>query len=105
MVRNSIRLPLPGSLGADTQSTAALRKSGEIDLVVVELGRRLEQASLEKTNVGGAGNQGAKDNGMDGVSASSAGDALQQRSDMFAVRTGFGWVLGAVEASPAGRNQ
>jgi hypothetical protein len=82
-----------------------LGQSREIDLVVVGLCGRLEQTRLEEANVGGAGDQGAKDDGVDGVSASSAGDALQQRSDMFAVGTWFGWVLGAVEASPAGRNQ
>jgi hypothetical protein len=69
-------LPLPGSLRTDIESAAALRKRREVDLVVVELCRRLKQASLEKANVGGTGDQGAKDNRVDRVSASSASDTL-----------------------------
>ena len=87
------------------QSAAALRESREVDLVVGELCRRLKQASFEEANVGGAGDQGAKDDRVDWVSACSASDALQQRRDVLAVGTWFGRVLRAVEASPARRNQ
>ena len=87
------------------QSAAALRESREVDLVVVELCRRLKQASFEEANVGGAGDQGAKDNRVNWVSTSSASDALQQRRDVLAVGTWFGRVLRAVEASPARGNQ
>lgn len=87
------------------QRAATLRESREVDLVVVELCRRLKQASLEEANVGGAGDQGAKDDRVDGVSACSASNALQQGRDVLAVWTWFGRVLRAVEASPARRNQ
>jgi hypothetical protein len=82
-----------------------VREGRKVDLVVVELCRRLKQASLEKANVGGTGDQGAKDNRVDRVSASSASDALQHRCDMLAVRARFGGILRAVEASPARGNQ
>ena len=87
------------------QSAATLGESREVDLIVVELCRRLKQASFEEANVGGTGDQGAKDDRVDGVSACPASDALQQGCDVLAVWTWFGRVLRAVEASPARRNQ
>lgn len=96
-------LPLPAGLWAQVQCPASGGEGAVVYLVCGAVDRGLEQASLEQGDVGGAGDDGQEDNGVDGVGAGSVGHILEQRSDLAVVAAGLARVLGVVKGPPARR--
>ncbi len=96
-------LPLPGGVLSGAELAAALNKRGPFR--APHAAGRIEQALLEQADVGGAGEEGDDDDGVNGVGRGEAREDLQERCGLLVDPRGCGGLRGRLLPAEARREE